>query len=278
MALRDLFCVLEATEDAPKAALSQAVALARGYGAQAAFTVAASDIVVPSTFLSASVVGAIVDEESKKVRQRGNALRDAVRQACAEASVAARIQIRNEPFADLLDLAKGWARCHDLVVIERPGPVLEHGQSLFEEMLFGTGRPVLIAAPGREPVQKIRSIVLAWDGSANAARALGSTLGLFPDLKQAEVLVVTGEKDLSGAVPGDEIAHHIDRHGAKARVVDLPVESAGVAATLDNYAKESGADLIVMGGFVHSRWREFVLGGVTRELSKNTRTPLLLAH
>jgi hypothetical protein len=132
------------------------------------------------------------------------------------------------------------------VVIERPGNVLEHGQSLFEEMLVGTGRPVLIAAPDREPVQKIRSIALAWDGSANAARAIGFTLGLFPDLKQAEVLVVTGEKDLSDAVPGAEIVHHIDRHGAKARSPILPAEGLARATASQLREANSGRRLIVM--------------------------------
>ena len=82
----------------------------------------------------------------------------------------------------------------------------------------------------------------------------------------------------AGACAGARVAAHIERHGAKAKVTELTADKGGVAATLDGYATKAGADLIVMGGFGRSRLREFVLGGVTRELSQTAHTPLLLAH
>jgi nucleotide-binding universal stress UspA family protein len=145
-------------------------------------------------------------------------------------------------------------------------------------MLFGTGRPVLVATPDRAPAEKVKHIALAWDGSTPAARALSFALALFPDIKHVDVVSVGGEKDLSEAVAGAEIAAHVERHGAVAKVFDLMAEKGGVAPVIDGFAGEAKADLIVMGGFGHSRFREFVLGGVTRALSKSAKTPLLLAH
>ncbi len=86
------------------------------------------------------------------------------------------------------------------------------------------------------------------------------------------------KKGGAGRVPGTDAAKHVARHGIEADVVDLPLSESSVAATINAYALTSGADLTVMGGFGHSRLREFVLGGVTRELSANTSGPLLLSH
>ena len=79
-------------------------------------------------------------------------------------------------------------------------------------------------------------------------------------------------------VPGVDAAQHVARHGIDANVVDLPLSENSVAATIDSYARTSGADLTVMGGFGHSRLREFILGGVTRSLLREMTVPVLLSH
>lgn len=277
MPLRDLLCVLEAAEE-PTAALDQAVALARGYRAHARFEIAAPEVLVADTFYSAPVVSGIVAQDRAQTRARADALAERVRAASAAVGLGFEVDKRFEVLAELLTVLKGRARCFDLVVMDRPGALLGHGEALFEEMLFGTGRPVLVATPDRAPVGKVKHVVLAWDGSAQAAHVLSIALALFPEIKLVEVVSVAGEKDLSETVPGAEIAPHIERHGAEAKVFDLMMEKGGVAPVIDNFASDAKADLIVMGGFGHSRWREFVLGGVTRALSKSAKTPLLLAH
>ena len=277
MALRDLFCILEASEEASKIALEQVLALARGYDAKASVLVAGPQADRPFS-LFAATAGAIVNSENEKVRARAEALAAEARSALAKIGAAGEIELSLETFPDLVRTMKKHSLCNDVTVLDRPGGAMGRSEVIFEEMLFGSAYPVLVAVPDRKPVEKIGKIVLAWDGSIHAVRALAATLALFEGFTAADVAVVKGEKDLSDGVPAARIAAHIERHGAKAQVVELNVEKGGVAATIGGHAHKAGADLIVMGGFGRSRLREFVLGGVTRDLSQNARTPLLLAH
>jgi len=276
MPLRDLFCLVEAAEDATTAALDQSLALAGAYGAQASILVAGPKAAAPYTFINTSMVGSLVKSENEKLRTQAEKIVAGAQEALKKSGVTGSIELCLEFFQEVMLAAKEHALCSDLTVLGRPGGVVDRSEVLFEEMLFGAARPVLLAVPGQKPVEKIEKIALAWDGSSHAARALAAALGLFP-VKTADVLVVSGEKDLSGIVPATKIAAHIERHGVKANVVELRMDK-DVAATIDGHASKAGADLIVMGGFGRSRLREFVLGGVTRKLSQTAQTPLLLAH
>lgn len=278
MPLRDLFCIVEVAEKPSKVAIEQTVALARSFGAHASLVVAGPKIAAPYTMFSTTLVGSLVKSENEKIRGLADGIAGEVEDALKHAGVTGEVELCLEFFQDLLLKVKGHALCTDLTVLDRPGGVIERSEVLFEEMLFGTGKPVLIAVPDRRPVETIEKIVLAWDGSVHAARATSAALALFADLKQVDVLVVTGEKDLSNSVPGAKAAAHIERHGVKAKVAEVPVDKTGVATTIDSYAAKNGADLIVMGGFGRSRLREFVLGGVTRQLSQSASTLLMLVH
>ena len=278
MPLRDLLGVVEATEKPEKSAIEQTAALARGYGAQPTVVVAAPKISTPYTLFKTQTISGLTKAENEKLNARAAALVSEAEKVILGAGKGGEVHLCAESFRELLAEVKGRALCADLVVFDRPGGPVERSEVLFEEVLFGTGRPVLLAVPGRKPAEKFNQIVLAWDGSPHAARALGVALGLFAGIGEAEVITVSGEKNLADQVPGDKIAAHIGRHGAKAKAVALKVEQGSVAATIDAHAGRTGADLIVMGGFGHSRLREFVLGGVTRDLTQRARVSLLLAH
>ncbi|MCC6947063.1 MAG: universal stress protein [Bradyrhizobiaceae bacterium] len=277
MPLRDLFCLLEAAEDQKNAALDQSLALARAYSAHASVLVAGPKAAAPYSLISTSLVGGLVKSENEKLRAQADKIVAGAQDALKKSGAAGSVEVCLEFFQDVVLAAKERALCSDLTVLGRPGGVVARSEVLFEEMLFGAGRPVLLAVPDRKPAEKIEKIVLAWDGSVHASRALSAALALFP-VKSVDVLVVSGEKDLTGIVPATKVAAHIERHGAKASIVELRVDKDGVAATVDGHASKAGADLIVMGGFGRSRLREFVLGGVTRTLSQTARTPLLLVH
>ncbi len=182
------------------------------------------------------------------------------------------------PFTELVAEIRLRSRCYDLTVLDRPEGAMEHKEALFEEVLFNSGRPVLVASPAKPAIERIGTMLVAWDGSIHATRALASALGLFPEIAKAHVVVVTGEKSLADSVPGTAIKAHLRRHGIETMVHNVPVDQDGAAVTIDSQAQELGADLIVMGGFGRSRFREFVLGGVTRELSRKARTPVLFNH
>jgi nucleotide-binding universal stress UspA family protein len=122
-----------------------------------------------------------------------------------------------------------------------------------------------------------RRIVVAWDGSARAARALNDAMPFLRGAEHVEIVSVVNDKDLSRMVPGAEVAPHLSRHGVKAEVVDLELVSDAGRTILDR-AKLVGADMIVMGAFAHSRWRQFVLGGATESMLLNADIPVLMSH
>jgi nucleotide-binding universal stress UspA family protein len=278
MPIRDLFCLLEATEKPSKAALGQSLALARSYGATASILVAGPKGTAPYSLFSSGMVGDLVKSENEKIRARAETLAAEAKAELSKSGAKGDVELSVELFQDMLQRAKEHAFCNDLTVIDRPGGVIERSEVLFEEILFSGGRPVLLPVPDAKPVERIGKIVVAWDGSPYAARALAWTLGLFEGVKEADVVVVSGEKDLAGMVPAAKVTAHLERHGVNAKIVELKCDADGVSSTIDTHAGKVNADLVVIGAFGQSRLREFVFGGVTRNLTRFSKRPLLLSH
>lgn len=276
MPLHDLLCVLEASDSPLKSALDQSLALARGYKVDVLLVAAGPKATPPYSVFGADMVGEIFMAENEKVRQRAEAMAAEAKSRLSSAGVQGNVELSLDAFQDVLVRVRQFALCRDLTVMDRPGGPVERKEILFEEVLFSAGRPVLL--PSDAVAEKFAKIAFAWDGSSHAARALSQALHLFDGIKEAEVLVVQGEKDLTGIAPTKNIAAHIERCGVAAKVIELKMEADGVGATIDKHASKAGADLIVMGAFGRSRLREFVLGGVTRKLTQASSKPLLLAH
>lgn len=276
MPLRDLLCVLEAGDTPSKSALDQSLALALGYKADISVLTAGPKAIAPYSALGADMVGELFMAENEKVRQRAEAMAAEAKSRLSGAGVQGTVEVCLDAFQDALVRVRQLALCRDLVVMDRPGGATARSEILFEEVLFSAGRPVLL--PSDKAVENFAKIALAWDGSSHAARALSQALHLFGGFKEVEILVVRGEKDLTGITPAKNVAAHIGRHGVMAKVVELNVDAGGVGVTIDKHAASSGVDLVVMGAFGHSRLRQFVLGGVTRKLTQASSTPLLLAH
>ena len=96
--------------------------------------------------------------------------------------------------------------------------------------------------------------------------------------KNVEILVVTGERDKSGEITGTNMARHLARHGVAVEIKRLPVGSTDVQAAILAHAADVGANFMVLGGYGHSRLREFILGGVTRSILASMPVPVLMSH
>ena len=173
------------------------------------------------------------------------------------------------------------ARHADLTVIGQDDPdhrVPPAGRHMIEDVLLAAGRPLLLLPyAGRFPAIG-RNVLIAWTPTREAARAVGDALGLIEPAAQVTVLTVAraGGGD---AVPGAEIAAHLARHGlavtAARSVSDGQIHEADM---LLSYAADLGADLLVMGGYGHSRVRELTLGGATRSVLRHMTLPVLMSH
>jgi nucleotide-binding universal stress UspA family protein len=162
------------------------------------------------------------------------------------------------------------------VLDAEPDP-LSLGRGFLEEALVNGGLPLLIVPRGVDAFRAER-IVIAWDGSSRAARAVHDALPFLAAADQVEIVSVVGEKDLSTSLPGADLAPHLIRHGVNCTVKELTAQSGDAGATLRSQLGLFRADMLVMGGFVHSRWRQMVLGGITQTMLKNCPVPLLLSY
>jgi nucleotide-binding universal stress UspA family protein len=170
------------------------------------------------------------------------------------------------------------ARLHDVTVLDIADATDVTGRTAVEDVLFDSGRP-LITVPALGGNPSPRRIVIAWDGSARAARAVKDAL---PLLKAAELVIavtIVGEKDLSRMAPSADLANYLGRHCIEGcKLATLTARRADVATRLRLFVEEEAIEMIVMGAFVHSRFREAVLGGVTRSMLDEAPVPVFMSH
>jgi nucleotide-binding universal stress UspA family protein len=128
-------------------------------------------------------------------------------------------------------------------------------------------------APGKHAI-------VAWNGSREAARAVNDALPILRGADQVEVMCANPDRgELGDAdLPGADLCLHLARHGVKAEAQTLVASDLEIGDLLLSRAADHGADLIVMGAYGHARWREVVLGGVTRQLLEQMTVPVLMSH
>jgi nucleotide-binding universal stress UspA family protein len=146
-------------------------------------------------------------------------------------------------------------------------------------VLFGSGRHVFLV-PNRKPAKAVFDrILVAWNGGRESARALAVALPYLHKANEVTVLVVDDEPstELQTAL-GTDAVNHLKHHGINVALHRARIRDGGVGATLIAEARRLNADLIVMGGYGHSRLREWLLGGTTDELLHKAPVPLLIAH
>jgi nucleotide-binding universal stress UspA family protein len=165
----------------------------------------------------------------------------------------------------------------DLVVVG-PGTDTD-GSALAEAAFMDTGRPALVVPSAWAGTLPPKRALVAWDGSREAARAAGDAVPLLPSAEAVIVLTVDAERAGSrfSDRPGFGLTTYLSRHGAKARVKQVAA-SGGIADTILGQVAEEKADLLVMGGYGHSRVREMMFGGVTRSILETAPSPILVAH
>ena len=176
----------------------------------------------------------------------------------------------------MLDAAASEARYFDLALLPWTADSLT-GTDLAQALVFGSGRPVLVV-PQTTGAAPVNHLAIAWDESRVAARALGDALRLLPDGGRISVLTVRDEKKLGDETIAETLAVALQRRGYQARAVTLALEGRTIATALQDRALAEGAGILAMGGFGHSRLRDFVLGGATRGVMEAVRLPVLLAH
>ena len=175
----------------------------------------------------------------------------------------------------LVDLA----RLHDLTIVSCSETDMLGG-TVTEAVIFGTGRPTLLLPSGKgtKSLQWLDKVVVAWDYSREAARAMADALPILTRAKKVHVVSVLGEKGIrTTCAPGD-MEKYLAAHHVKYALDQVPLKDVAISERLMSYAGEVKADMLVMGAYGRSRFREFVLGGATRGVLSNPLLPVFVSH
>jgi len=230
-----------------------------------------------------SVMGGIPPEfiESQRAESDKKAKAAVTRfeQLAKREEISFETRIMSTSIAGASDELARMGRRFDLVVVgqaEHDTPMPE--EVVDEGVLFESGRPVVFVPFIQTAGLKLDRVLVAWDGGRAATRAIGDAMPFLEKAKQVEVVVVGGKPPKSDEVPGADLGQHLARHGIKVAVKRITAPDIDVPSTILSHAADSSADLIVMGGYGHSRLREFILGGATRGLLEAMTVPVLMSH
>lgn len=278
MQVRDILLQLNSyPEPTPLVAIEKAAALSERLGAKLSIGLCKVHIPKVSNWLANKLVRA---DEAIAAENHSSAENAQALLAQFASSVPAELR-GEEIIIDCPGMITHWqlavkARAYDLVVVPAYGH--EETGAMTEGLAFETGRPVLLLPARDAGVPALANIVVGWDGSRVAARALADALPLCMQAQSVTVATVTGEKDLSRNLAAADVIRHLSLHGIAAQAVEVAAEGKDAGTALQAYCQQAGSDLLVMGAYGHSRAREFVLGGATRSVLSDPALPVLLSH
>jgi nucleotide-binding universal stress UspA family protein len=199
------------------------------------------------------------------------------KEATAKAKLTAEIQTIEASYGEAPHVFGRIARTFDLAIVSQPQPGNAAPEDpTIEAALFEAGRPVIIVPYIQKDGLKLDRVMVCWDGSRAAARALADAMPLLEFAKSIEVVIV-GNENKGNEWPFADIGKHLARHGLKAHVKEIAAD-VSVANMILSHAADSSADVMVMGGYGHSRLREFIFGGVTRGVLDAMTVPVLMSH
>ena len=181
--------------------------------------------------------------------------------------------------ADAVTTFAEIARRFDLAVVRQVDPKTAGPDDLFaHSALFTSGRPVVIVPYVEKGPVKLDRIACCWDGSQTAARAIHDAMPFLHKSKSIDLLMIVNDKLDRNEITGADMATHLARHGLRVNLARVPGAEIDVANAILSYAADNATDFLVMGGYGHSRWREFILGGATRGMLSTMTVPTLMSH
>ena len=220
----------------------------------------------------------VIDTQQRESDEAAKAAIGRFSAAADRAGVAAEPTTLAASFAGAGDQFGRIARRFDLAIVgqsEDKGAVEE---LIAESALFESGRPVIMVPYIQRAPLKLDRVMVCWDGSRPATRAIADAMPLLERAGLVEVVIVANERGKLDEIPGADMGQHLARHGLKVDVKRISEGSIDVADALLSHAADFSADFIVMGGYGHSRLREFVLGGVTHSILRSMTAPTLMSH
>jgi nucleotide-binding universal stress UspA family protein len=262
------------------AAIDYAVSVAAAFEAHLAGLAFALDPFIPPTMgIGDTMPADWVDDQRAEAQAAALAVIARFEEVARRNRISAESRRLDVSLAGAAQTFGRIARRFDLSMVRQAEP----GKAPLEELvieaaLFDAGRPVLVVPYIQKAALALERVLVCWDGGRSAARAVGDAMPFLRRAKAVEVLIVQGDAGKNDEIPGADIGEHLARHGLKVDVERIVAPEGGVGDTILSHAADAGADFLVMGGYGHSRLREFILGGVTRGILGTMTVPVLMSH
>jgi nucleotide-binding universal stress UspA family protein len=282
MAFKDLLLTVATYSEATTvSAVETAVAFAAAVGAKISAIAFEIEFQMPwSPFYKAfPEIPALAAGEEKKSRANAQSLLAAFQDSAKKAGVFQETLVERCQTSEVPELLVRHARVRDLTIVPVPiGGQLQHWYA--ESIIFGSGRPVLILpdADKRSIGFELGRVMVAWDFSQPASRAVAHALPILEKARRVDLVTVANEKALPGKRSAAELAKNLAHHGIDVSIETVDAAGRGIGDVLASHAHVHKADLLIMGAYGHSRAREFILGGATKSMLSRPPIPILVSH
>jgi nucleotide-binding universal stress UspA family protein len=221
----------------------------------------------------------VIDTQERDNANATKAAADHFARAAGRAGVSAEPLTLSSSVSGAGEQFSRLARRFDLSVVGQAEPETNAIEEVIAEAaLFDSGRPVIIVPYIQKAPLKLDRVMVCWDGGKTAARAVADAMPLLKRAGGVEVVIVADEHGKEDEIAGADMGQHLARHGLNVEVKRMTMGDIDVADVLLSHAADIAADIIVMGGYGHSRLREFVLGGVTRSILQSMTAPVFMSH
>jgi len=255
-----------------------AISVAEAFGAHVAGIAFSYEPVIPPTIMG-TIPASFVESQRDENDRAANDARAKFDEAARRAGVSSESRTLSASLAGSADRFATIARRFDLAVVGQAEPERAAPEELIvENALFSSGRPVLVVPYIQKAELTLDRMMVCWDASRNAARAIADAMPFLKRARVIDVVIVASERIKSYEIPGADIGQHLARHDLKVEVRRIVSPDTDVASTILSHAADTAADFIVMGGYGHSRLREFILGGATRGMLQAMTLPTLMSH
>lgn len=282
MSFKDILVTLTAYPEPTKnSAVDDSVALAVALGSRISAITCEVKIQMPASPLGSFLLNipAMVSAEVKKSAVNAKNLLAAFQNIAEKREVFQDCILEKCTTSEVPDIFVDYARLRDLTIV--PIPDADSVNRWYaESLIFGSGRPIVVLPdrPMWDRAVRLDTVVVAWDFSRQSSRAVADAFPILKKAKRVFVVMVTNEKAIDTKRSGAELAKYLARHGIEVALDVVDAAGRDIGKVLESHVKLRNGDLLVMGAYGHSRFREFILGGATSSMLARPPIPTFLSH
>lgn len=268
------------TERQPRPAVDGSVSLAMSCGARLDAIATAYESVgsIPFAAEGGAAVASIMEMESGLAMERAETALRAFELEAKNAEIGYASQTVAGTFSEIVTKVGAMARLYDLTIVSQAEPDVDtFDNQLPQELLLQAGGPLLFMPYTFRGAFKASRIGICWDGSRLAARALRDAMPLLTRADSLTAITLNASEVPAEASP-DQLAKHLARIGLPVRTISFDADAGSIQPSILSVAADESLDLLVMGAYGHSRMRETVFGGVTREMFGSMTIPVVMSH